>query len=225
MGNPLFFHVNLQVFLQCTDQYRMSSTLILHITTYPAGQQFYQWKILIIIPRLGGAYCFRPVRSQRKSVDWGTMGPTLGGAYECYAHISSSIENLKKHPFSYKALIIIVEISLYTRWLLPPYNLPCFWSINYPFLTNLSVAPSCGSVIYPCSGIQQNVACFYIISATWYRDVTSLNLDLAVRWGHAGWHFTKLSATKLRDWRQHSNLSLLSNHWYNRRPMETSFIW
>ena len=27
----------------------------------------------------------RRVRSQRKSVDWGTMGPALGGAYECYA--------------------------------------------------------------------------------------------------------------------------------------------
>ena len=33
----------------------------------------------------------RRVRSQRKSVDWGTMGPALGGAYECYAHISSLI--------------------------------------------------------------------------------------------------------------------------------------
>ena len=33
----------------------------------------------------------RRVRSQRKSVDWGTMGPALGGAYECYAHISSFI--------------------------------------------------------------------------------------------------------------------------------------
>ena len=43
------------------------------------------------MPRLGGAYCFRRVRSQRKSVDWGTMGPALGGAYECYAHISSLI--------------------------------------------------------------------------------------------------------------------------------------
>ena len=42
------------------------------------------------MPRLGGAYCFRRVRSQRKSLDWGTMGPALGGAYECYAHISSS---------------------------------------------------------------------------------------------------------------------------------------
>ena len=31
----------------------------------------------------------RRVRSQRESVDWGTMGPALGGAYECYAHISS----------------------------------------------------------------------------------------------------------------------------------------
>ena len=41
------------------------------------------------MPRLGGAYCFRRVRSQRKSVDWGTMGPALGGAYERYAHISS----------------------------------------------------------------------------------------------------------------------------------------
>ena len=29
----------------------------------------------------------RRVRSQRD--DWGTMGPALGGAYECYAHISS----------------------------------------------------------------------------------------------------------------------------------------
>ena len=26
---------------------------------------------------------------QRKSVDWGTMGPALGGEYECYAHNSS----------------------------------------------------------------------------------------------------------------------------------------
>ena len=42
------------------------------------------------MPRLGGAYCFRRVRSQRNSVDWGTMGPALGGAYECYAHISCS---------------------------------------------------------------------------------------------------------------------------------------
>ena len=41
------------------------------------------------MPRLGGAYCFRRVRSQRKSIDWGTVGPALGGAYECYAHISS----------------------------------------------------------------------------------------------------------------------------------------
>ena len=56
------------------------------------------WKTIIFMPRLGGAYCFRPVRSQRKSscrsqrksVDWGTMGPALGAAYECYAHISSS---------------------------------------------------------------------------------------------------------------------------------------
>ena len=39
------------------------------------------------MPRLGGAYCFRRVRSQRKSVDWGTMRPALGGAYECYAYI------------------------------------------------------------------------------------------------------------------------------------------
>ena len=41
--------------------------------------------------RHGGAYCFRRVRSQRKSVDWGIMGPALAGAYECYAHISSFI--------------------------------------------------------------------------------------------------------------------------------------
>ena len=41
------------------------------------------------MPRLGEAYCFRRVRSQRKSVDWGTVGPGLGGAYECYAQISS----------------------------------------------------------------------------------------------------------------------------------------
>ena len=45
------------------------------------------------MPRLGGAYCFRRVRSQRKSVDWGTKGPALGGAYDCYAHISSSLHN------------------------------------------------------------------------------------------------------------------------------------
>ena len=45
----------------------------------------------VFMPRLGGAYGFRRVRSQRKSVDWGTMGPALGGAYECYAHISSYI--------------------------------------------------------------------------------------------------------------------------------------
>ena len=31
----------------------------------------------------------RRVRSQRKPVDWGTMGSALGGAYECYAQISS----------------------------------------------------------------------------------------------------------------------------------------
>ena len=43
----------------------------------------------LFMPRLGGAYCFRRVRSQRKSVDWGNIGPALGGAYECYAHISS----------------------------------------------------------------------------------------------------------------------------------------
>ena len=42
----------------------------------------------LVMPRLGRAYCFRRVRSQRKSVDRGTMGPALGGAYECYAHIS-----------------------------------------------------------------------------------------------------------------------------------------
>ena len=41
------------------------------------------------MPRLGGAYSFRRVRSQRKSVDRGTMGPALGGAYVCNAHISS----------------------------------------------------------------------------------------------------------------------------------------
>ena len=50
---------------------------------------FFIFFIFIFMPRLGGAYCFRRVRSQRKSVDWGTMGPALGGAYECYAHISS----------------------------------------------------------------------------------------------------------------------------------------
>ena len=44
---------------------------------------------MIFMPRLGGAYCFRRVRSQRKSVDWGTMGRAIGGAFECYAHISS----------------------------------------------------------------------------------------------------------------------------------------
>ena len=43
------------------------------------------------MPRLGEAYCFRRVRSQRKSVDWGTMRPALDGAYECYAHISNLI--------------------------------------------------------------------------------------------------------------------------------------
>ena len=60
----------------------------------------------IFIPRLGRAYCFRRVRSQRKSscsqrksLDWGTMGPALGGAYECYAHISRS------RPFSTKKQI------------------------------------------------------------------------------------------------------------------------
>ena len=31
------------------------------------------------MPRLGGAYCFRRVRSQRKSVDWGTMDLRLAG--------------------------------------------------------------------------------------------------------------------------------------------------
>ena len=31
----------------------------------------------------------RRVRSQRNSVDWGTMGPALGGAYEFYAQFSS----------------------------------------------------------------------------------------------------------------------------------------
>ena len=35
----------------------------------------------LVLPRLGGAYCFRRVRSQRKSVDWGTMGPALGGQF------------------------------------------------------------------------------------------------------------------------------------------------
>ena len=55
------------------------------------------------MPRLDGAYCFRRVRSQRKSscsqrksIDWGTMGPALGGAYECYAHISSLLLLLHK---------------------------------------------------------------------------------------------------------------------------------
>ena len=51
------------------------------------GEDFHQNPFFM--PRLGGAYCFRRVRSQRKSVDWGTMEPALGGAYECYAHISS----------------------------------------------------------------------------------------------------------------------------------------
>ena len=53
----------------------------------------------IFMPRLGGAYCFRRVRSQRMSscsqrtsVDWGTMGLALGKAYDCYAHISSFID-------------------------------------------------------------------------------------------------------------------------------------
>ena len=52
------------------------------------------------MPRLGGAYCFHRVRSQRKSVDWGTMGTALGGAYECYAHISSLLEHEANHSVS-----------------------------------------------------------------------------------------------------------------------------
>ena len=46
----------------------------------------------------------RRVRSQRKSVDWGTVGPALGGAHECYAHISS---------FFYFLLIIYMLLLYY----------------------------------------------------------------------------------------------------------------
>ena len=74
------------------------------------------------MPRLGGAYCFRRVRSQRKSVDWGTMGPALGGAYECCAHTSSLLLlfssparkltryfKLSKNSNSHKASYLIIE--------------------------------------------------------------------------------------------------------------------
>ena len=75
-------------------------------------------KQFIFMPRLGGAYCFRRVRSQRKSVDWGTMGPALGGPYECYAHISSFHSCEAKHyHIAVNTLscsrIIIITFSLF----------------------------------------------------------------------------------------------------------------
>ena len=47
------------------------------------------------MPRLGGAYCFRRVRSQRKSVDWGTMESALGGAYELCGSLVSACLSIK----------------------------------------------------------------------------------------------------------------------------------
>ena len=56
-----------------------------------------------LCPALAEHTVFCRVRSQRKSVDWGTMGPALGGAYECYAHISSLVlilaSNGNNHQF------------------------------------------------------------------------------------------------------------------------------
>ena len=70
--------------IKCKDV----GSIILHFIHRLAYLYFVPIRALFM-PRLGGAYCFRRVRSQRKSVDSGTMGPALGGAYECYAHISS----------------------------------------------------------------------------------------------------------------------------------------
>ena len=70
----------------------------IYIVRFPRGN-FLSMKFKILLcPALAEHTVFvvsvrnesRRVRSQRKSVDWGTMGPALGGAYECYAHISSS---------------------------------------------------------------------------------------------------------------------------------------
>ena len=79
----------------------------------------------LFMPRLGGAYCFRRVRSQRKSVDWGTMGPALGGAYECYAHISSylfyelatsNISVLNRKCFSMEKFVRVSKFIKNTKW-------------------------------------------------------------------------------------------------------------
>ena len=67
------------------------------------------------MPRLSGAYCFRRVRSQRKSVDWCTMGPALGGAYECYAHISSftcEFPDLWTHGSSYLWTFLNLDLRI-----------------------------------------------------------------------------------------------------------------
>ena len=52
----------------------------------------------------------RRVRSQRESVDLGTMGPALGGAYECYAHISSSKGFRKASASSFKLRLTAIII-------------------------------------------------------------------------------------------------------------------
>ena len=76
-----------------TEENRHPPTALRYISLHDMPVMWSNFTVAFVeslfMPRLGGAYSFRRVRSQRKSVDWGTMGPALGGAYECYTHISS----------------------------------------------------------------------------------------------------------------------------------------
>ena len=83
------------------------------------------------MPRLGGAYCFRRVRSQRKSVDWGNMWPALGGAYEWYAHFSSLWGAcVQSTPFPWTLACNVCEDSWFTFPALEELTLKIFGILN-----------------------------------------------------------------------------------------------
>ena len=82
-----------QVRFKCCELSSSSSTIVLshptwgvfHKASYFLCPALAEHTVFVVSVRNGS----RRVRSQRKSVDWGTMGRAFGGAYECYAHISS----------------------------------------------------------------------------------------------------------------------------------------
>ena len=116
------------------------------------------------MPRLGGAYCFRRVRSQQKSVDCGTMGPALGGAYECYAHIAS----FHQCRPSFHLLVFSSVHSFIRLFILPPFLHPSIpssvRSVFRPFILPTVPSSVCSSIIH--FFIHPSV-CLSVFSSVW----------------------------------------------------------